>query len=155
MEGASGYTFLFTTAQRKGQEKEGREARPASSRPLLFPRTQSGEAQGTAGAGEQHGSGKESRAMERDPPLTTNLGRNGKIEETGGGCGGHSQTSEISTQSTSPHVYLDPTEVPQDKLPQDPGTEGICSLNQSPENPGPNLAPSPPELGMETRGRHA
>lgn len=85
VEGASGYTFLFTTAQRKGQEKEGREARPASSRPLLFPRTQSGEAQGTAGAGEQHGSGKESRATERDPPLTTNLGRNGKIEETGVG----------------------------------------------------------------------
>lgn len=82
MEGASGYTFLFTTVQRKGQEKEGREARPASSHPLLFPRTQSGEAQGTAGAGEQHGSGKESRATERDPPLTTNLGRNGKIEET-------------------------------------------------------------------------
>lgn len=80
--GAIRYTFLFTTAQRKGQEKEGREARPASSRPLLFPRTQSGEAQGTAGAGEQHGSGKESRATERDPPLTTNLGRNGKIEET-------------------------------------------------------------------------
>lgn len=102
VEGASGYTCLFTIMQRKGQGKEGREARPASSHPLLFPRTQSSEAQGTAGAGEQNESGKESGATEKDPPLTTNLGRSGG---NGSGCGRHSQTSEISTQSTSPHIF--------------------------------------------------
>lgn len=66
---------LYNSAEKR--TGEGREARPASSRPLLFPRTQSSEAQGTAGAGEQHGSRKESGAMEKNPPLTTNLGENG------------------------------------------------------------------------------